>query len=91
MYYEPFFGDRVITFNGGQPKFEKDELHRRPEFEDKKPDVSNLPHASGAGSSIAAGPSKPTVKAEPVGQAMPPPLTGCGELSDLSSRFSHLL
>ena len=64
-----------MTQLGGQPKLNKDELHRRPEFDDNKaPGLANASSSCASGSSCAAGPSKPMVKPEPVAQTMPPPI-----------------
>lgn len=65
-----------------QPKFERSELHRRPEFEEAKPNVAHLVQSSNVGPSTAstsyassstAGPSGPIVKPEPDASAMLPP------------------
>ena len=58
-----------------QPKLDKSDLHRRPEFEETKPDIKSLNQALASGASVpsAAGPSRPAMKPEPVAHAMLPP------------------
>ncbi|KAI0351943.1 recombination protein Rad52 [Trametes cingulata] len=75
--YDKQYTQEVIKMKVPPPKFDRSELHRRPEFEEAKPNVSAAPTASNTSfastsTSFAAGPSNPQVKSEPL-SAMPQP------------------
>ncbi|KAH9899285.1 hypothetical protein C8Q73DRAFT_313586 [Cubamyces lactineus] len=68
--YDKAYTQEVIKIKVPPPKFDRDQLHRRPEFEETKPNVpaSTSTSVSSSTSTMTAG---PWIKSEPV--TMPPP------------------
>ncbi|KAM5531612.1 hypothetical protein V8D89_014727 [Ganoderma adspersum] len=80
--YDKAYTQEVVKIKVPPPKFDRTDLHRRPEFDEMKPNTSNLPQASSSSatlnntsssSSSIAGPSRPIVKPEPASSMLPPP------------------
>ncbi|PIL23388.1 hypothetical protein GSI_14699 [Ganoderma sinense ZZ0214-1] len=82
--YDKAYTQEVVKIKVPPPKFDRADLHRRPEFDETKANFSNLPQtstssaplhnsSSSASSSSVAGSFHPIAKPEPASTMLPPP------------------
>ncbi|CDO70385.1 hypothetical protein BN946_scf184999.g25 [Trametes cinnabarina] len=75
--YDKSYTQEVVKIKVPPPKFDRSELHRRPEYEETKPNIPPTAQSSTSGgisgaSTMATGSSNDTIKSEPA-YTMPPP------------------
>ncbi|KAL7277287.1 hypothetical protein ACG7TL_009143 [Trametes sanguinea] len=94
--YDKSYTQEVVKIKVPPPKFDKSDLHRRPEFEETKPNVSSATTTSSicggnTGSSMAAaGPANPIVKTETAFTMPPPPHIPSHSTNHANSPDVHL-